>query len=116
MEERVVEMIFSLNHSPREIEVHDDNDRKRFLRRQLSDIHGSGIDVPEDLIDLCLKAASLGTICGLSIEKIDQFAPAFRGYEPLLLSYATTAPQLQMKKWSGWQELNRRGHVPKTCG
>src|SRR6202166_3713737 len=20
------------------------------------------------------------------------------------------------KKWSGWQELNLRGHVPKTCG
>ena len=45
------------------------------------------------------------------------FAPAFRGYEPLVLSYATTAPQIQSKKkWSGWQELNLRGHVPKTCG
>ena len=43
------------------------------------------------------------------------FAPAFRGYEPLVLSYATTAPQL-LKNWSGWQELNLRGHVPKTCG
>jgi hypothetical protein len=20
------------------------------------------------------------------------------------------------RKWSGWQELNLRGHVPKTCG
>src|SRR6267154_4646846 len=31
------------------------------------------------------------------------FAPAFRGYEPLVLSYATTAPQIThcKKKWSG---------------
>ena len=21
-----------------------------------------------------------------------------------------------MRNWSGWQELNLRGHVPKTCG
>src|ERR1700730_9523693 len=46
------------------------------------------------------------------------FAPAFRGYEPLVLSYATTAPEIRIRKWkwSGWQELNLRGHVPKTCG
>src|SRR5579862_6909496 len=46
------------------------------------------------------------------------FAPAFRGYEPLVLSYATTAPtnRLSKENWSGWQELNLRGHVPKTCG
>src|SRR5579883_2141974 len=43
------------------------------------------------------------------------FAPAFRGYEPLVLSYATTAPQL-LEIWSGWQELNLRGHAPKACG
>src|SRR5216684_7100709 len=24
--------------------------------------------------------------------------------------------QAMSKKWSGWQELNLRGHVPKTCG
>jgi hypothetical protein len=42
------------------------------------------------------------------------FAPAFRGYEPLVLSYATTATTSE--NWSGWQELNLRGHVPKTCG
>jgi hypothetical protein len=21
-----------------------------------------------------------------------------------------------LERWSGWQELNLRGHVPKTCG
>ncbi len=27
-----------------------------------------------------------------------------------------TNPRNAKKKWSGWQELNLRGHVPKTCG
>src|SRR6476646_5649247 len=46
------------------------------------------------------------------------FAPAFRGYEPFVLSYATTAPEISIRrwKWSGWQELNLRGHAPKACG
>src|SRR5258708_4605845 len=39
-------------------------------------------------------------------------------YKPFVSSYATIAPQFskRQKKWSGWQELNLRGHVPKTCG
>src|ERR1700726_2906424 len=27
-----------------------------------------------------------------------------------------TNPLNARKNWSGWQELNLRGHVPKTCG
>src|SRR5579872_1628016 len=38
--------------------------------------------------------------------------------ELLELSHFSVSPQIsQLKKnWSGWQELNLRGHVPKTCG
>src|SRR5438309_326140 len=35
------------------------------------------------------------------------------------LSYCPTLPPRHKSpntKWSGWQELNLRGHVPKTCG
>src|SRR5260221_5196366 len=35
---------------------------------------------------------------------------------PLVLSYATPPQIAKVRKWSGWQELNLRGHVPKTCG
>src|SRR6266705_3832939 len=34
-------------------------------------------------------------------------------YCPTLLPRHKSATQ---KEWSGWQELNLRGHVPKTCG
>ena len=41
-------------------------------------------------------------------------------YAPGVLSYCPTLlPRLKSevkRKWSGWQELNLRGHVPKTCG
>src|SRR5882724_1479937 len=33
-------------------------------------------------------------------------------YCPSLLSRHKT----HIERWSGWQELNLRGHVPKTCG
>ena len=40
--------------------------------------------------------------------------------EVMSLSYCPTLlPRLKLqtsKEWSGWQELNLRGHVPKTCG
>ena len=41
--------------------------------------------------------------------------------EVMSLSYCPTLlprhkPANARKKWSGWQELNLRGHVPKTCG
>ena len=35
--------------------------------------------------------------------------------EPLVLSYATAAPQL-LRKRAGCREVNLRGHVPETCG
>ena len=36
--------------------------------------------------------------------------------EVMGLSYCPTLLPRHNKKWSGWQELNLRGHVPKTCG
>src|SRR5258708_18092527 len=40
--------------------------------------------------------------------------------EVMSLSYCPTLLPRQksatVKQWSGWQELNLRGHVPKTCG
>ena len=42
--------------------------------------------------------------------------------EVMSLSYCPTllprhkSVDAKHKKWSGWQELNLRGHVPKTCG
>src|SRR5712671_3038611 len=35
-----------------------------------------------------------------------------RSFEPCSVSHHLEGPT----KWSGWQELNLRGHVPKTCG
>src|SRR5262245_31336460 len=32
------------------------------------------------------------------------------------LSYCPTLLPRHNKKWSGWQELNLRGHAPKACG
>ena len=42
--------------------------------------------------------------------------------EVMSLSYCPTLlprhklRNVKPRKWSGWQELNLRGHVPKTCG
>src|SRR3984893_11278727 len=37
-------------------------------------------------------------------------------YESVIFSFGANVPPRKHKKWSGWQELNLRGHVPKTCG
>src|SRR5580700_4409743 len=37
-------------------------------------------------------------------------------YESVIFSFGAKVPPRKHKKWSGWQELNLRGHVPKTCG
>ena len=37
-------------------------------------------------------------------------------YESVIFSFGAHVPPRKHKKWSGWQELNLRGHVPKTCG
>src|SRR6266404_3221280 len=37
-------------------------------------------------------------------------------YESVIFSFGVNVPPRKHKKWSGWQELNLRGHVPKTCG
>jgi hypothetical protein len=37
-------------------------------------------------------------------------------YESVNSSFGANVPPRKHKKWSGWQELNLRGHVPKTCG
>src|ERR1051326_296294 len=34
----------------------------------------------------------------------------------IVLRYYGATKQLTHKKWSGWQELNLRGHAPKACG
>src|SRR5579864_292090 len=45
-----------------------------------------------------------------------QVPPCATG-DPLVLSHAAPPPRIaKVRKWSGWQELNLRGHVPKTCG
>src|SRR5580658_4684483 len=44
--------------------------------------------------------------------KVTPYATA----RPQVLSYATPLQIAKVRKCSGWQELNLRGHVPKTCG
>src|SRR6266487_199236 len=45
-------------------------------------------------------------------------SPAFRGHGPLVLSYATTAPEIAQCKenWSGWQGVESAWTCAKTCG
>src|SRR5437016_10020423 len=37
-------------------------------------------------------------------------------YESVIFSFGAHVSHRKHTKWSGWQELNLRGHVPKTCG
>src|ERR1700693_4509934 len=37
-------------------------------------------------------------------------------YGSVISSSGAHVSRRKHQKWSGWQELNLRGHVPKTCG
>src|SRR6266478_6534390 len=37
-------------------------------------------------------------------------------YESAISGFSAHVSRRKHKKWSVWQELNLRGHVPKTCG